>query len=474
MPEKAADSDPYPHPISSPQSPTATATLYISNVSEDVWSFISEMSDPRVRQHEIEENALLSDRDLLSFAGKDDVRVILPREINGHFWKYYTKTFGNENVEVWVPVKHTGQICEDILSDKKLLNKIKEFARQSKKLNIVSYTTSYQFLALVNRLKEMGLNVTTPQAPEESDSWTVNFYGSKSGIRQLAQQSVVKEPDFKMSYGMVSSGIVDTAKIAAKMYIKEKGVVLKINKGHSGAGMFIWREGDLPNTFVECEQKILEYLKKDGYWEKFPIVVEELVNINPALGGGSPNVEFKILKTGEVKFLYFCGMRVTKDGVFKGVEIHKDVLPEKIVAQLTDTGFYVGEQYSAQGYRGYYDVDFVSAKNGQILVTESNVRRTGGTHVYHVAKELFGNDFMYETFTLSNNLYQLEDTSIKDFDQLVNRLEPVLYNKTTKEGVIIASANLLAFHQIGYVVFGKNKNRALEIEREMEVLLGKK
>jgi hypothetical protein len=472
MSEKQTDPDPEPLVNSSSSNNlAATATLYISNVSEDVWSFISEISDVSRRQYEIGENSLLSDRDLLCFAGKHNARIILPHAVDETFWQYYIKTFGNKNVEVWVPEKHTGEISNDIANDEKLLQKIVEFAKQTKKLNIVGYSTSYQFLSLVKKLKELGVPVSTPQSPEEADAWTVNFYGSKSGIRQLAQQSAVIEPDMKMSYGMVSSGIIDTAKIAAKMYVKEHGVVLKINKGHSGAGMFIWREGDLPSTFNECEQAILTHLKKDKYWEKFPIVVEELVNINLSLGGGNPNVEFKILKNGEVKFLYFCGMRVTKDGVFKGVEIHKDALSEKVVAQMTDTGFYIGEQYASQGYRGYFDVDFVAAKNGELYVTESNVRRTGGTHVYHVAKDLFGSDFMYEVFTLSNNIYQLPNTSIKSFDDLMKRLEPVLFSKTAKEGVVIACANLLERHEFGYVIFGKTKNRALEIETQMEDLL---
>jgi hypothetical protein len=105
------------------------------------------------------------------------------------------------------------------------------------------------------------------------------------------------------------------------------------------------------------------------------------------------------------------------------------------------------------------------------LVTESNVRRTGGTHVYHIAKELFGSDFLYETFTLSNNTFVLEDVRIDSYTQLESRLLPILFQKSKKEGVVIASANLLKHHQFGYVIFGNTKHRALEIEVEMERLL---
>ena len=70
---------------------------------------------------------------------------------------------------------------------------------------------------------------------------------------------------------------------------------------------------------------------------------------------------------------------MTPDGSFRGMEIHNDVISDQIAARLVDTGFYIAEQYRAAGYRGYFDVDFVASRNGQVYVTESNVRRTGGT-----------------------------------------------------------------------------------------------
>lgn len=472
MSEKTAEPDPLLSSNTSSQIPVAT--IYISNVSEDVWPFITQMSDPQVKQREIEENSLFSDRDLLAFGGKDHTRIILPHQVEPSFWQYYLKTFGNKNTEVWVPQKHTGEICLDILADQNLLEQIKAFASTAKKLHILSYSTSSQFLLLIKALRDMGVAVVTPEAPEEQDAWTVNFYGSKAGIRQLAQQSLAKEPDFKMSPGMIVSDSLDAAKIAAKMYIKNGGVVVKTNKGHAGAGVYIWREGDLPTSYTECQEEIFKHLKKDKYWDEFSIVIEELVNINPTLGGGNPNVEFKILKNGEVKFLYSGGMRVSKEGIFGGMEVNRDVLPEKITTQMVDTGYYIAEQYAAQGYRGYFDVDFVGARNGQIYIAESNVRRTGATHVYHVAKELIGDNFLYETYALSTNFYKLPDASIKIFTDLANRLEPILFNKKTQEGVVIASANLLAIQQMGYVILGKDKKRALAIEAEMERRLGKK
>ena len=75
---------------------------------------------------------------------------------------------------------------------------------------------------LVRFLRNRGLTVSTPDSPEEDDAWTVNFYGSKSGIRQLAQQSRAVEPDLIMAEGVIGSGIIDASRIAANKYIKER------------------------------------------------------------------------------------------------------------------------------------------------------------------------------------------------------------------------------------------------------------
>nr|MBP9814131.1 hypothetical protein [Candidatus Woesebacteria bacterium] len=123
------------------------------------------------------------------------------------------------------------------------------------------------------------------------------------------------------------------------------------------------------------------------------------------------------------------------------------------------------------GYRGYFDIDFVASKNGQLYVTESNVSRTGGTHVSAVAEQLLGKDFMYLTYILSNNSYLLPQGSSFTFSTARERLGPVLFTKEKREGVIIISENLFAYNLLAYVIFGTNKKRAYEIEAEMEALL---
>jgi len=202
-------------------------------------------------------------------------------------------------------------------------------------------------------------------------------------------------------------------------------------------------------------------------------VIEDLLNVNSSVGGGFPNVEFKIQKGGKIEFLYYCAMRVDKTGMYKGQEMHDSVLPERIAARVIDTGFFIGEQYAASGYRGYFDVDYVAAKNGEIYVTESNARRTGGTHMYKAALELIGKEFMTDSYTLSNNDYELPRGITPSFDNVIDILGPVLYSSKANEGVVLASSNLLKQGKLAYIIFSKSEKRSLEIESSMEELLTK-
>ena len=445
----------------------------IFNLSEDVWPFIKGMDNETARLAEIEENAELADRDLFTEAKESELTFICPHPIDPAFIEYFKKLCNVKDLKVLNPRNHSGKICKDIIEDKDLLNDLVEIANGAKKLTLVSYSASPNFLRLVRKLKKMGLSIYTPITPEEQHAWTVNFFGSKSGIRQFAQKSGVIEPDFKMPDGLVCSGIFDTAKIAANKYLREGGVVIKTNKGHSGAGVLIYRKGDLPRTFLACEKAIKKELKRNSYWSKFPVVVESLVKPDMKIGGGFPNAEFIIRKNGSIELLYYCGMRVDDKGIFKGVEISETALPKRIIARIVDTGYFIGEQYAKEGYRGYFDIDFIAGKDGEIYVNESNVRLTGGTHVYRAAQELFGSDFMRKTYVLSDNGYKIPKKKKYNFAELFDKLKPVMFDKKTKEGVVIASASLLAQNKLAYIIFGKTKKTALRIEEKMEELISK-
>jgi len=445
-----------------------TINIYISNISEDVWSFIQSMHESE-RKIEVNENAYLSDRELLTLPlGMKNI-AILPANCQEETVPYLLELFGDFDVEILVPLVHTGEICVDIQKDARILNRLLEFGPDVD-FQITSYSATEQFYELFNHMKSIGLKVRLPEAPMDENMWTVDYFGSKSGIRQTADK-LQNPTDPWMGKGFIVSGMKDISSLAASIYCRDQGVVLKTNKAHAGAGVMIFKKGSLPDTYFECRKKIEEILKLEKYWQFFPVVVEAMLDSDMEIAGGNPNCEYYVAENGQVKLLYVCGMRVTSEGVFRGVEIHKNAVPDQVLARLLFYGEHLGKEYAREGYRGYFDVDCIYTKDQKLFITESNVRRTGATHVYHAAVKLIGDNFMDNSFVLSNNSHALPIDNKFELKNLYDILKPIMYRKETREGLVLASTNGLRYGFFGYIIFGKDSESAHNIESKMEHLL---
>jgi hypothetical protein len=162
-------------------------------------------------------------------------------------------------------------------------------------------------------------------------------------------------------------------------------------------------------------------------------------------------------------------MRVTSDGVFQGMEISQNILPKKFRQSMISTGDQVAAVYSSMGYRGFFDIDFAINSQKRIFITESNVRKTGGTHVYVLAKKTFWSRF---SITYLHPLQQFMSYQKRLAAQTsLGALSPLLFNPSTKTGIIVISQNSLAYDRLGYVIFAPNKTSALRIETKAIKLL---
>lgn len=445
--------------------------IYVFNVVEDEWSFLSSIQPLEKRFESMNISNFGADCYLFSNAAHEEFIYISPVKISNSFKKYFHAICNVKRADILVPIRKTGLVCKDLYTDKILFNDLVKKAKKYKKIKLISYATSPEFYELKERLIQVGVNVFTPETPDIENAWTVNFYGSKSGIRQLAQQSRAIEPDFIMPDGVICVGKLDAAKIAANRYIHEKGVVLKTNKGSNGHGVLIFRDGELPRDYESCEKRIYELLSEDGYWDRFPIIIEQLINVNYNNISSFPNIEFKIHKSGNIEMLYYCLMMVTGEGEYLGLDMNEDLINERMAARIIDTGYFIAEQYSDSGYRGHFDIDLIASGNTKIYVCESNTRNTAGTDVFKLTRDLFGKNFFTNVYVISRIDYTFKTQKQIDFDYLLKRLQPVLYNKPSKEGVIVSSSAFLATNDLVYIIYGANKRRAYKIQSNLLEIL---
>ncbi len=440
-------------------------SLYVSNISEDVWPFIQGISDPKARQDEIDENATLSDRDLFTASFNSQFAIITPLPISQSFVNYYHQLFPNKLIAAFHPANHSGQTFLDIINDPQLISQIKNLSLQHDGIQLFSYSSSAQFYQLYRHLKKQGIKVHISQAPKPQSRWIVDFLGSKAGIRQsvdLVSSSTVKCP-----YGCIANNLSIALNLAKHVYTSNNGVVIKTNKGHSGAGVLLFPRNSDQQAFPAST--IRKAFAADKYWRKNNVVVEDFIDIDMNIGGGSPSIEFLIDDDSKVNYLYLGGMRVTKEGVFRGMEIGHQVIPDNYSQQMIEVGHKIANLYASLGYIGYFDIDFIVDKNGTLFITESNVRKTGGTHAYILATQIFGPNFSDQTFVLSNNGQHL--THQHDFNHTHQLLKPLLFDPKTKTGLIIISQNLLSISQFAYVIFAPDKKQALSIEEQAIKLL---
>jgi len=160
-------------------------------------------------------------------------------------------------------------------------------------------------------------------------------------------------------------------------------VVLKTNKGCGGNGVLIFRDKNLPYHYTACERKLSQILSQ-----------------------------------------------VTPSGEFYDQDINDDILNDRLDTRITDTGYYIAEQYAAAGYRGRFDIDFILSKGGQIFVSESNTRNTGGTDIALIAQKLIGKNFVKDAYTLNRSRLKIAKSKF--------------YSLKTKQGLIINSENNLS------------------------------
>ncbi len=440
--------------------------IYIYNIVEDEWSFLSSVQ-PESKKHEMMNDCnVYTECYLFTNSQESEFTYISPLDVSNNFINYFQSVTSNKKINVIVPKMQTGLICKDLFSDKELFQNLVKTAKKYKKIKLISYAASHEFLELKEKFIQLGINVITPEAPELKNEWTVNYFGSKSGIRQLALKSRVEEPEFIMPEGVICFGIQEAAKIAANRYLTNNGVVLKTNKGSGGDGLLIFREKELPGDYKTCESKILEKLRSDGYWDKSPIIVEELIKVDFKSSDSFPNIEFKIHDNGKIEMLYYCIMTVTKEGKYSGLDMHKDVLIKKMVKKIIRVGNFIAEQYSLSGYRGHFDIDMIFDINKRIYVCESNTRNTGGTDVYKLVKSIYGDNFLSDVYVLNRDNFKFDNGKKIDFTEVIKRLKPILLDHNKKEGVVLSASKSLEFNQLSYTVLGKNRKAAYNLQEE--------
>jgi hypothetical protein len=211
-------------------------------------------------------------------------------------------------------------------------------------------------------------------------------------------------------------------------------------------------------------------LQSDPIWEDSLIVVEEFIEPDTRIAGGSPSTELFVSETSTL-VTYHCGQLLDTNGGFLGVGIGEGVLSAPVRDTLERTSRIIGERYHALRYRGFFDIDFVAARDGKIYVVETNTRRTGGTHVYDLARHLFGDTWETDAYLISHDSLQYGN-ELMSVETLLKQIQSLLYPiSSQRKGVIVTSVN--AWNPVfGYVIVASDADEGKRLQQELFSLFG--
>jgi len=196
--------------------------------------------------------------------------------------------------------------------------------------------------------------------------------------------------------------------------------------------------------------------------------VEELIEMDPAVGGGSPSIELCVPAdpARDVEFMYPCGQILTPSGYFFGVEMYRGVVSPALERTMEEAGLAVARAMRRLGYVGIFDMDMVAGKDGTLYAVEVNTRRTGGTHAHEAAQALFGPRYWERAAVISNNDLAYEGPRLS-YAALIDLLGDLLFPADgRKEGILPTIVSSLVSNRVGYLALGATIERARELERE--------
>lgn len=448
--------------------------IFVGNLTEGSATYLRGIKNEEERQRLIKEDQGLSDRFLYSC--EDNTILITPWKIDENLKADVEEILRLKNVENWSPENNTIALSKDIEDDKilfkNLIDKIKEANSTGVEVQLTAYSNTPEFLGLILELRDRNCIFTTPDAPSREFYWTVSFLDSKGGFRQIAQIISGWEKEIKMPWGVICAKPTEARKIGQVLFHQNKGFVVKTNWGQSGEGLIIIRKNNGFASYDEASKFLKSEFEKDDYWGRYPIIVEEFIPPDLSVGGGAPNVECYIDRDGKPRVNYTCGMRMTREGNFKGIEIGRDALPENVEKTIRKIGERVGKTFSSFGLRGFYEVDLQAGTDGHLYCLESNVRRTGGTHVFDAARRLFGEDFSKIKYLVSNNLFSHQNIKNLNYEKIKELLKEILFPMGDKKtGFLATITNSFSQGTLGYMIVGDSKEDAIMLEDKFKKII---
>jgi hypothetical protein len=435
-------------------------TIIIANIAEAFENVISKVQSVEQRVARVDIEHSLCDRTFL-WEGDDKI-VVTPFPIAELIFKKNMEVFSFKNVINLSPKNINVSLSDAIQEDKELLKTLIDIIRNNPGIAISPYCVTEKFLSFIKFLEQHGLTVCIKEIPKcEKPHQMVSYLDSKVGSRM--EIGKIKHHSVNIPESVACGTVAEVTDALTLFYNSGKSCAVKANFGESGWGLLLIVKEKF-QSLDDIIRYVLSEFEKDSIWRDEIILVEEYIESDGSYGR-SPSSEL-FIDDRESKITYLCDQVLDINGSFLGVALGMNVLDEKTKKYIETASIHIGKKFFEIGYRGFFDIDFVVAKDGTPIVIETNMRRTGGTHVYDAVRSLIGKNWASEAFVLSQDSFNYGQKRLSA-KEILGKMENILYPiNSQKRGVVVSIVNKNQ-PTFGFIIVGNSREDAIEIYNQM-------
>jgi hypothetical protein len=399
--------------------------------------------------------------------GSDNKVVITYQPIDADYLHDFSALMKWRNVDNYYPKQSSYSTCHDCVNDRELNRKLIEVIKENPGVNLIPYRATHEFQELISYLKKRKLNFATPETIPADKQFIISYFNTKRGFRHIWHKVNPKTlKGINIPEGFIVSDRTETIEAAWWFKAHHKSFVIKYNKGVQGIGVVICDQQKF-STDKEKFSKQINGLLKDKLWDEPIIVVEEAIKINNQILSGSPNVEFFIDTQGHVNKAYCCQQILAADKkTFCGVYIYPELIKNKLIKKAFAAGLRIGRELSAFGYRGYFDMDLVTGEDGNIYAVETNLRRTGGTHLHESMNYLLGKNYFKRYHVINEDIHLSTDIKFT-YQKILKMFSKILYDPKKIYGLIIVNPDMLKVNIFNVTLVAKSHDEIFKLRNEV-------
>lgn len=297
--------------------------------------------------------------------------------------------------------------------------------------------------------RRTGIRILPYTRPPESNTLAaISLINTKDGFRRIAAGLGLPVAD-----GGFAARPAELASKITEFLTDHPAAIVKTNRGSNGFGNTVVAIDGDRSVHEQVDDIVPDRPEGGSGW-----VFEEFLPFAAA-----PSIEAQVNDDGVIEF-YSCDQR-TVNNAWTGMVTPAANRPHYEDLRIAATR--IGSWLYEQGYRGFFDVDG-GVYDNEYVVTEANVRRTGGTYLEELAQLLRPND---------SPVHWRADVRVGntrlDFETAARKLASAgLCNPKAEARAVLTADTVAADGKWRYLVVGADDDSIAEVERGLERILG--